>query len=69
MIHLNQDGTFNTLVPIGRYQVNLSDCIYLGCSSAWPVAIEIVPREAFELRIDVDTGIRSAVPPRIWETN
>ena len=63
LVSLNQDGTFRTPLPIGRYEVSLSNCEFLGCSSSLPVSIEIVKGETFDLNIDIDTGIRSAVRP------
>ena len=63
LVHLNQDGSFRTDIPIGQYEVNLSNCEFLGCSSSLPVNIEIVKGETFDLTIDIDTGIRAAVRP------
>ena len=63
VVGLRRDGTFLTLVPVGEYSVNLSDCDYLGCSGALPVMVVIKEGEATDLDIDIDTGIRSTIPP------
>ena len=62
-VFLNQDGTFRTPLPVGQYEVGLSNCKFLGCSGSLPVTIEIVQGETFGLNINIDTGIRSAVRP------
>ena len=63
LVDLRRDGTFLAFVPVGEYSVSLSDCVYLGCSSALPVTVVIHDGEATDLDIDIDTGIRSAIPP------
>ena len=63
LVELRRDGTFMAFVPVGEYSVSLSDCDYLGCSSVLPVTVVINEGEATDLDIDIDTGIRSAVPP------
>jgi hypothetical protein len=65
VVFLNPDGTFETLLPIGHYVVDLSDCEFLGCAVFLPVEIEIVPGETYELDINIDTGIRSVVRPHM----
>ena len=63
LVELRRDGTFLSFVPVGEYSVSLSDCDYLGCSGALPVTVLLNEGEATDLDIDIDTGIRSAVPP------
>ena len=58
---LRSDGTFQAVIPAGRYIVEVTDCEFLGCQNALPVLIDIRDRETATLNIDIDTGIRSPV--------
>ena len=60
-ISLRRDGTFDAIVPVGKYVVTVSDCEFLGCTFSLPVTVEIKGGETFHLDIDIDTGIRSVV--------
>ena len=60
-VPLREDGTFSVSVPEGEYVVTVSDCDFLGCAGSLPVTVVIKNGETFDLNIDIDTGIRSAV--------
>lgn len=57
-VTLASDGTFRADVPATEYEVNLTDCTYLGCRYALPKHVTVAPRSVTELVIDIDTGIR-----------
>lgn len=59
LVPLQPDGTFRASVPAGEYAVTVSNCDFLGCSSSLPVTVVIRDGETSDLRIDIDTGIRS----------
>lgn len=63
LVPLWPDGTFHAPVPVGEYAVSLSNCDYLGCAGSLPVTIVIREGETSDLRINIDTGIRSVVRP------
>ncbi|MFQ5872936.1 MAG: hypothetical protein ACE5JL_03940 [Dehalococcoidia bacterium] len=58
-IPLGPDGSFAALLPAGYYEVDVTDCDFLGCSFALPVTITIEDGQTTTLGIDIDTGIRS----------
>jgi len=64
LVPLQPDGTFHAVVPVGEYVVSVSNCDFLGCSSSLPVTVVIRGGETTDLRIDIDTGIRSTVQPQ-----
>ena len=64
LVPLQPDGTFRALLPVGEYVVSVSNCDFLGCSSSLPVTVVIRDGETSELRIDIDTGIRSTAQPQ-----
>lgn len=55
---LDKDGGFTEEIPYGNYEVNLSDCDYLGCEYSLPKLISVEANKTLELTIDIDTGIR-----------
>jgi hypothetical protein len=57
-VPLNEDGFFHAEVKAGSYQVTLSDCVFLGCSSSLPRDVVVKPGETTIMHIDIDTGIR-----------
>ncbi len=57
-IALNSDGTFESDIPSDTYTVGLTDCTYLGCSTALPKTVEVKKGETSQVNIDIDTGIR-----------
>ena len=57
-VPLNEDGFFHAEAKAGTYQVTLSDCVFLGCSSSLPRTVVVKPGETTVLNIDIDTGIR-----------
>jgi len=57
-VPLDEDGFFHAEVNAGSYQVTLSNCTFLGCSSSLPRTVEVKPGETTVLNIDIDTGIR-----------
>ena len=59
LVPLRSDGTFRASVPVGEYVVTVSNCDFLGCSTSLPVTVVITDGETSDLRIDIDTGIRS----------
>jgi len=63
LVQLSANGTFQALVPVGRYSVGITNCEFLGCSGSLPVTVDIREGETFNLNIVIDTGIRSAVQP------
>ncbi|MEE8466474.1 MAG: hypothetical protein V3S68_08365, partial [Dehalococcoidia bacterium] len=63
LVPLRPDGTFRALVPVGEYAVSLSNCDFLGCAGSLPVTIVIRGGETSNLRINIDTGVRSVVRP------
>ncbi|PKB71255.1 MAG: hypothetical protein BZY87_06475 [SAR202 cluster bacterium Io17-Chloro-G6] len=64
LVPLEPDGTFRALLPAGKYVVTLSNCEFLGCSGSLPVTIVIKDGETSDLRINIDTGIRSVAQPK-----
>ena len=58
-VPLRQDGSFSAVVPALTYEVNLTDCDFLGCSQALPIIVIVEPGETTTITIDIDTGIRT----------
>ena len=56
---LGAGGTFHAVLPTGRYTIDLTECEFLGCSTALPRTLAIQPGETTTLDIDIDTGVRS----------
>jgi hypothetical protein len=57
-ITLNETGYFQARVKTGTYEVNLTNCTFLGCQNALPMTIVIKPNQVTEIVIEIDTGIR-----------
>ncbi|MBI2185230.1 MAG: hypothetical protein HYU39_09780 [Thaumarchaeota archaeon] len=57
-VPLNSDGHFQAKVNPGTYELNLTDCTFLGCRTALPKTIKIEPNTTTKTDIDIDTGIR-----------
>ena len=57
-VKLNADGSFKAPLEPGSYEVNLSNCDFLGCKGVLPTKVTLAPNEARLLEIDIDTGIR-----------
>jgi hypothetical protein len=55
---LNETGYFQARVKVGTYEVNLTNCTFLGCENALPVTIVIKPNQVTKIVIEIDTGIR-----------
>ena len=55
---LDETGYFQARVKTGTYEVNLTNCTFLGCQSALPMIIVIKPDQVTEIVIEIDTGIR-----------
>jgi hypothetical protein len=57
-IPLNETGYFEARVKVGTYEVNLTNCTFLGCENALPMTIAIRPNQVTKIEIEIDTGIR-----------
>jgi hypothetical protein len=57
-IPLDEDGSFETEIAAGNYNLDLSDCSFLGCRYSLPKTIKIEENKTAEINIDIDTGIR-----------
>ena len=58
-LHPNLDGTYETELPVGRYQVDLENRPSSGVGgSNLPAFIQINAADTTHLDIDIDTGIR-----------
>ncbi len=57
---LSPNGHFSILLPPGQYQITgLSpSCAWMGCSSAFPVSVEVMPGQQIVQNVNIDTGIR-----------
>ena len=68
-VPLNPDGTFQAAVPVGHYEVDLTDCDFLGCRSTLPLSMDVREGEN-SLTISIDTGIQGPAgsPPTLAPT-
>jgi len=57
-ISLNETGYFQARVRAGTYEVNLTNCTFLGCKNALPMTTLIKPDQVTKIVIEIDTGIR-----------
>ncbi len=57
-ILLADDGTFRATVPAGTYRVDVTACLWLGCSRSLPVMTTVQATQTTMLNVDIDTGIR-----------
>ena len=57
-ISLNETGYFQARVKAGTYEVDLTNCTFLGCENALPMTIAIKPNQVTKIEIEIDTGIR-----------
>ncbi len=57
-IPLNETGHFQASVKAGTYEVNLTNCTFLGCGNALPRSVVIKPDQVTKILIEIDTGIR-----------
>ena len=60
-VPLESDGSFEAMIPVGSYTVEVTNCEFLGCSFALPLSTEIRDGETTILNVNIDTGIRSPV--------
>ncbi|MDH5790838.1 MAG: hypothetical protein OEZ44_01515 [Candidatus Bathyarchaeota archaeon] len=58
LVPLNETGYFQARVKVGTYEVNLTNCTFLGCENALPMTIVIKPNQVTKIVIEIDTGIR-----------
>lgn len=58
LIPLNETGHFQANVRAGKYELDLTNCTYLGCEYALPVTVVIKPNQVTRTVIEIDTGIR-----------
>ena len=56
-ISLNETGGFRAEVPVGTYNVSLTNCTFLGCSRV-PESVTVMPNKVTTINIHIDTGIR-----------
>ncbi|MEE8518006.1 MAG: hypothetical protein V3S98_02645, partial [Dehalococcoidia bacterium] len=54
---IQEDGTFFGLIPVGTYEVRVSNCDFLGCDPE-PQQVTIIVAQTATLVFDIDTGIR-----------
>jgi hypothetical protein len=54
----NVSGRFQAFLAPGDYQLNLTNCSFMGCSSSLPKAFTISPGQQNTLSVSIDTGIR-----------
>ncbi len=57
-INLQEDGSFSAQVPAGTYELNLTECTFMGCSRVLPQTVTIKSNQATEVNLNIDTGIR-----------
>lgn len=57
-IPMNGTGYFHAEVRAGTYSVTISNCTFIGCSSAQHETVVVKPGETTMIRLDIDTGIR-----------
>ncbi|MGH2639147.1 MAG: hypothetical protein ACRDF4_07715 [Rhabdochlamydiaceae bacterium] len=58
VIPLNADGTFESRIPSGPWNVTMTNCDYMGCSRTFPETVFVTLNNATILNISIDTGIR-----------
>jgi len=58
IFELRSDVSFEAEVQPGRYNLNISNCEFLGCQSTLPIEVDINQNEALFIEIMIDTGIR-----------
>ena len=57
-ISLKYDGGYHASVPAGTYNMNLTNCTYIGCARVLPKSVKIKPFSTTVINISIDTGIR-----------
>ncbi len=57
-IPLNETGHFTARVKSGTYELNLTNCTFLGCEYSQPITVDIKPNQLTRVSIEIDTGIR-----------
>lgn len=57
-INLTSNGSFQAKVNAGKYTIDLTNCVYLGCKSTLPQMVTVEPQNTTEIMIEIDTGIR-----------
>lgn len=55
---LSPEGSFEAAVQPGHYELDISNCEFLGCQNTLPIKIEINQNESLSIEIMIDTGIR-----------
>lgn len=51
-------GRFQALLPPGNYELSLSPCTFMGCTSSLPKSFTVNPGGQTTISVSVDTGIR-----------
>lgn len=57
-VSLNETGYFQARVKVGTYEVNITDCTFMGCENSLPMTITIKHNQVTKMVIEIDTGIR-----------
>jgi hypothetical protein len=57
-ITMNGTGYFQATVKAGTYQLDMTNCTFLGCSRVLPMTVRVDPGGTTKLEINIDTGIR-----------
>ncbi len=57
-VRLNDTGGFSATLAPGTYSLTLTNCTFVGCSSALPKEVTILPGKTTFVQISIDTGIR-----------
>lgn len=57
-IPLNETGYFTARVKSGTYELDLTNCMFLGCDYSLPITVDIKPNKPTRVSIEIDTGIR-----------
>jgi hypothetical protein len=58
IFELKKDGSFEARVEPGLYDLDISDCDFLGCQSTLPIKVDVKQNEGLYVEIIIDTGIR-----------
>ena len=56
-IPMNGTGYFQATVKAGTYQLDMTNCTFLGCSCVLPMTVHVDQGDTTKLEINIDTGI------------
>jgi hypothetical protein len=57
-ISLNETGFFREVGNADTYELDLTNCTFVGCRSALPRTVTVTHDQVTTVEIDIDTGIR-----------